>query len=259
MKPCFIDIHCHLEAVVDRDNAVKNAKKKDVGVILTQGTDVKTNREALKLSEKYDNVKACLGLYPIDALKMSDEEIVNEIKFIRKNKDKIVGIGEVGMDFKGMEPSFQTSLEHDRQREIFSDFIELAIELDKPIIVHSRKAEIECIELLEKLNVKKVIMHCFCGNRKLVERIVANKWYLTIPTNVKSSAQFQDNAKIVPINLLFCETDSPFLHPDKLKNNTPENVIISYEKIAEIKKMKIGDVKDKIYENYTKLFTFDNN
>ena len=118
MKPCFIDIHCHLEAVKDTGEAVKNAKKKDVGLILTQGTDVKTNREALKLSEKHESVKACLGLYPIDALKIDDKEIEEEIEFIRENRDKIVAIGEVGIDFK------EDLKEHERQESIFSNFID---------------------------------------------------------------------------------------------------------------------------------------
>ena len=232
----------------DITECVKNAREKGVDIILTQGTDVKTNRGALKLAEKYVEVKACLGIYPIDALKMSDKEIKKEIDFIRNNKNKIVAIGEVGIDFK------EDSENHERQKEIFRNFVELSIDIDKPIIIHSRKAEEECIEILEKMNVKKVIMHCFCGKRKLVERIVKNGWYLTIPTSVKNGQQFQDNAKIVPIEQLFCETDSPFLHPDKKDNNEPVNVVVSYEKIAEIKGMNLGEVKDKIFENYLKLF-----
>lgn len=254
MKICFIDIHCHLEAVKEIEKAIENAKKKDVKIILTQGTDVKTNRQALEFAKKYENVKACLGLYPIDALKMEDNEIEKELDFIRAKSRKIVGIGEVGMDFKESE----SEKEHERQEEIFRKFVKLSIELDKPIIIHSRKAEEKVIEILEEENAKKVIMHCFCGKRKLVDRIIKNKWYLTIPTNATYSMQFQDNAKIVPISHLFCETDSPFLHPDKnVKEwkNTPENVVYAYGKIEEIKKIKLDEVKKKIYENYLRLFT----
>ena len=247
MKPCYIDVHCHLEMCKSIGKCVENAVGKNVNLILTQGTDVKTNRKALELSEKYDEVKACLGIYPMDALKMSDKDIESEINFIRKNKDKIAAIGEVGIDFK------KDSENHERQKRIFSNFVKLSMEIDKPIIVHSRKAEKECIEILEKMKAKKVIMHCFCGKRKLVERIVKNNWYLTIPTSVKNGQQFQDNADLVPINQLFCETDSPFLHPDKKDNNEPANVVVSYEKIAEIKGMKLNEVMDKIFENYLRL------
>lgn len=248
MKSSYIDVHCHLEICKGINNCIKNAKKKGVELILTQGTDVKTNRKTLELSEEYEEVKACLGIYPIDALKMSDEEVKKEINFILKNKNKIVAIGEVGIDFK------EDAVNHERQKKIFSDFVKLSMEIDKPVIVHSRKAEEECIEILEKMKAKKVIMHCFCGKRKLVERIVGNNWYLTIPTSVKNGQQFQDNAKIVPIHQLFCETDSPFLHPDKKDNNEPANVVVSYEKIADIKGMKLDEVKDKIFENYLSIF-----
>ncbi len=258
MKPCFIDIHCHLEMCKDIEKVVKRAKEKNVGIILTQGTSIETNRKALGLSMKYGNVKACLGIYPIDALKMSDDEIEEELDFIRKDADKITGIGEVGMDFKSMEPSFQTSLEDkERQEKIFRKFVKLSIELGKPIIVHSRKAEEKVVEVLEDEKAEKVIMHCFCGNKKLVERIVKNNWYISIPTSVAYASQFQDNAKNINIEQLFCETDSPFLHPDKnVKEwkNESGNVIESYKKIAELKNMELEEVKKKIDENYKKLF-----
>ncbi len=249
MKPCFIDIHCHLDLCKDMKKAMERARKAKVGIILTQGVDRETNKKALELAGKYKEVKACLGLYPINALQMSDDEIEQEIEFIRKNKENTAGIGEVGMDFK------EDSANRERQRKIFAKFIELSIALEKPIIVHSRKAELECIELLEKLKARKVIMHCFCGSRKLVERIVENKWHLTIPTSVTYMQQFQNNAKIVPLQQLFCETDSPYLHPEKGRNNEPANVAVSYEKIAELKEIRINEVKEAIYKNYIILFS----
>lgn len=251
MKPVFIDIHCHLEMCVDIEKCVENAEKKDVKIILTQGTNVETNREALKMSERYGIVKACLGIYPIEALKMSDKEIDAEIDFIRKNKDKIAGIGEVGIDFK---ESIENE-EHERQKRIFRKFVELSIELDKPVIVHSRKAELECIEILEKMNAKRVIMHCFCGKRKLVERIIKNGWFITIPTSVTYLQQFQENALNTPLKQIFCETDSPFLHPDKKEKNEPVNVARSYEEISRIMKIKENLVKKQVYENYLNLFS----
>ena len=97
-------------------------------------------------------------------------------------------------------------------------------------------------------------MHCFNGNFKLIDRIVANEWKLTIPTNVKNSEHFKKIIEKVPLKNLLCETDSPFLHPDKLKNNEPANVIVSYEKIAEIKNLKIEEVEKKVADNFNRLF-----
>jgi TatD family hydrolase len=141
---------------------------------------------------------------------------------------------------------------------LFASFVFLmsidSIKLDKPIIVHSRKAEKECIDILEKNKAKKVIMHCFNGNFNLIKRIIENKWIITIPTNVKHSQHFQKIIQDCPIDQLLCETDSPYLHPDKEYPNQPANVIESYKKIAEIKKIKLSDVESQLESNFNKLF-----
>src|SRR3989344_3458584 len=189
----FIDVHCHLEMLGDIDKIVKNAKEKGVGKIVTAGTDIKTNRFALTCALKYKEIGCVLGIYPDDALKMSDKEIDKEIEFIKKNKEKIIGIGEVGMDFKNTLDKEKRK----KQEETFRKFVSLAIELDKPIIVHSRQAEKECIDILEEMKSKKVIMHCFFGELKLVKRIIKNKWYLSIPTCVKNNKHFWNVIRVV--------------------------------------------------------------
>ena len=248
-KPFFIDVHCHLDMIeLPMEDVIENARKKGVGIIVTQGVNSESNRKVLSLAGKYDIVRAALGIYPIDALKMSDDEIDSEIEFIRKNRDKIAAIGEVGMDFKESD-------DKERQKKIFVKFAALSIELDKPIIIHSRKAELECIEILEKNGAKKVIMHCFSGKFSLVKRIIENGWFLTIPTSVKNSEHFQKIILETPIEQLLCETDAPYLHPDKQWPNEPMNVVVSYEKIAELKGLKLDDVKKKIFSNYQILFS----
>jgi len=244
----FIDVHCHLDICKNIPEIIKNVKKSDVKIIITNGVNIETNRKTLELSEKYPLVKAALGIYPIEALKLSDKEIDKEISFIKENKDKIIAIGEIGLDYK------EDQSEHDRQKQIFKKFISLSLELDKPIIIHSRKAEEETIEILEIMHAKKVIMHCFSGNFLLVEKIAKNLWYLSIPASIKNSEHFQKMVNEIPLDRLLCETDSPFLHPDKLKNNTPDLVIESYKKIAEIKSLDLDKIKEKIYDNYKKLF-----
>ncbi len=243
----YIDVHCHLDMCKDIPGIINRAKERGIGIIVANGTNPETNRKSLEFSNKYDEVKVALGFYPIDALKMSDEEINKEIDFIHKNKDKIVAVGEIGMDFKESD-------DKERQKKAFSKLVKLGIKIDKPVIIHSRKAELECIEILEKLKAKKVIMHCFSGKLILVKRIIDNGWSLSIPASVKNSEHFQNIIKMCDINQLLCETDAPFLHPDKLRDNEPMFVIESYRKIAEIKKMKLNDVEKKIEENYKELF-----
>jgi TatD DNase family protein len=270
-KPVFIDVHCHIDVYKDIKKIVERALKNGVEIIINNGMTPEINRKTLEMSRKFPNIKPALGIYTNECLDMSEDAIEEEISFIRENSDKIIAIGEVGIDLKESS-DFKT------QKEIFEKFIDLAIELDKPIIVHSRKAEDKVIDILEKNGIKKVIMHCFSGDLKLVKRIIDNKWCLSIPTNITFSEHFQKVVEITPIEQLFCETDSPFLHPEKnnknnqklkaksylipdldfwnkqQEGNQPANVIESYKKIAEIKKMDLDDVKTVISENFLRVF-----
>lgn len=249
----FIDVHCHLDKLIDEgvpaDKAIKNAKSKGVEKIVVNGTDHTQNKIILDLAKKHKEVLPALGIYPIDALKLSESEIDEELEFIKQNKKLIYAIGEVGLDLK--EEELHKTL--DKQKINLRKFVNLAIKLNKPAIIHSRKAELHTIELLEELNVKKVIMHCFSGKMSLAERIAKNGWFLSIPANSHYSQQFQDVIKRAPIENLLCETDTPYLHPLKKWPNEPANVIYSYKKIAEIKKMKLTEVELQIEKNFKSL------
>lgn len=250
----FTDVHCHLDKLIQEgisaDKAIKNAKAKEVKAMVVNGTDHNQNIIILDLASKFKEVKPALGIYPLDALKLSEKEIDEEIEFITLNKNKIVAIGEVGLDLK--EEELHRTL--DKQKINLTKFVNLAIKLKKPVIIHSRKAELQTIELLEQLNAKSVIMHCFSGKMSLVDRIVKNGWLLSIPANVHYSQQFQDVIKRVPIQNLLCETDSPYLHPKKEWPNEPANVIYSYKKIAEIKGITLKEAEKQLEENFNKLF-----
>jgi TatD DNase family protein len=248
MKKTYIDVHCHLDFCEKIEELINNAKSEGVEIIVAQGVGPNSNRKVLEYSKKFQSVKAALGLYPIDALKLSDKEVEDEIKFIRDSKEDILAIGEVGLDFKEDEK------EHERQTRIFTKIVNLSNDIGKPLIIHSRKAEKETIELLKKLEAKKVIMHCFSGKKSLINEIIIRGWNLTVPTNVKFSEHFQLICKICPIEQLFCETDSPYLHPNKGWPNEPSNVVESYKEIAKIKNITVDEVKEKIYDNYVKLF-----
>ncbi len=254
----LIDIHCHLDHDYfnDLDKVIANAKGAGLKVILTAGINLETNRKVLELAEKYDIVKASLGIYPIqyDNNYGNNEKnnsnnklnIDEEIKFIEKNKNKIMAIGEVGLDYSEGKDS--------EQKKTFEKMISLAEKLDKPIIVHSRKAEADCVEILESSKLKKIIMHCFCGKKSLVKKIIDNGWFLTIPTNIVRSQQFQFTAKEAPITQLFCETDAPYLSPFKDKRNEPAFVLEAYKKLAEIKGMELKEVVNNVWMNWQKTF-----
>ena len=169
----FIDSHCHLERFSEQEIEIilEKCKNKNVQLIITNGIDIKSNRIALSLAENFPGIKAALGIYPIDALSLTEKELNEEIKFIKRNKDKIISVGEVGLDL-------QESSLLEKQKEILVKFIKLSNKLNRPLTIHSRKAERECAALLEKHKAKKVLMHHFAGRLTMVTQIVNNGWFL---------------------------------------------------------------------------------
>jgi len=272
----LIDIHSHLDHCYfkdDIDKVIKNAIKANLKIILTAGINPEKNRVSLDLANKYEIIKPCLGIYPIqyddnnnknnnsiqiNSIDINNQKLINnnlknididdEIKFIEKYKNKIVAVGEVGLDY------FWNTKNIQEQKKLFEKMISLAEKINKPIIVHSRKAEQDCIDMLQSSKLKKIIMHCFTGKKSLVKKIVDNNWFLTAPTSIVRSTQFQENVILTSINQLFCETDAPYLSPYKDKRNEPAYVLEAYKKVAEIKKMEFDEVVKNIWMNWQKLF-----
>jgi len=242
----LVDAHCHLDLLSkykDIDKVIKNAN--NLAVIITQGTSPESNRKVLEYSKKYKVVRSALGMYPDKAIKLSDEEIGKEIQFIRKQKP--FAIGEVGLDNFRVE-----NLE--RQKEVFKKFIELSNELGIPIIVHSRNAEKETLEFLEENKAKKVLMHCFSGNKELTELGLKLGYYFSIPTSIVRSKTFRKLAKRLPLDKIITETDAPYLSPLEDEQNEPCYISYSLNKIAEIKKITTEELEKIIYMNFQKLF-----
>ena len=147
----------------------------------------------------------------------------------------------------------------ERQKGIFAKILDVAKKLDKPVLIHSRKAESEALNMLEKHDMKKVVMHCFTAKKSLVKRAYENGYYFSIPPVAIRLQQFQDMIEMIDINHLLTETDAPFLSPFKNEDgsfnvNEPAYVVETVKKIAEIKKMDIEEVKKNIWMNYQRLF-----
>lgn len=249
----FIDLHCHMDILENIPKVIENARESGIKKIVTTGICPDSNRKALELAETYDIVEASLGVYPWDALEFEkgeklDFNIEDEIEFIRKNRDKIVAIGEVGLDYKN-------GAADNGQRRQFRQMVELAKELEKPIIIHSRKGEQDAIEILEEYEMKNVVMHCFAGKKKLLKKARDNGWYFTVPTSVVRAEQFQILVQEVLLSRMFGETDSPFMSPHRDYWNEPAFVVESYKKIAEIKGLDVEEVKNNVFLNWQRLFT----
>lgn len=240
----LVDIHCHLDLLSEQKDLDKVINKDSVKVIITNGTGPESNRRVLEIAKLYKKVRPALGMYPDKAVSLTDEEIDKEIDFIKKAKP--VAIGEVGLDNFRVENI-------ERQKEVLIKFIKLAKELDIPIIVHSRKAEGETLKLLEENNAKKVIMHCFSGNKELTDKAIFLNYYFTIPCSITKNKTFRKLAKRIPLNKLLTETDAPYLSP-RDEANEPSFIEDSIKKIAEIKQLNKKELEKIIFMNYQNIF-----
>jgi TatD DNase family protein len=263
----LVDVHCHLTHDLfkeDLDEVIERAKKAGLKAIVVSGVNPKSNIEVLELAKKHPLIKASLGIYPIDALGLSNVEIgfprqtmpidlEQQFKFIEENKNNILSIGEIGMDFHWADK--EETLE--KQSNTFRKIIRFAIRINKPIVIHSRKAERQCIEIMgEEVKNKQIpiINHCFSGKKSLIRKASELGHYFSVPPNILRSHSFQSLVKIVPLTQLLTETDAPYLSPYAEKRNEPAFVTETIKKIAEIKELSEEEVAELIWQNYVKVF-----
>ena len=263
----LVDVHCHLnhkEFEGKLDVVLDNAEKAGVKAIVVSGVNPAANREVLEMSRKHPLIKASLGIYPIDALGLAEGEtglprqtekidLDKEFAFMEEHKDEFVSIGEIGMDFHWADKEKT----YEKQSENFRKIIQFAKKIKKPIVIHSRKAELACLDILEEElpnNEIPVDLHCFSGRKHLIRRAAELGYYFSIPPNIVKAQNFQIAVEIVPLTQLLTETDAPWLSPFRDKINEPAYVTETIKKIAEIKGLSVEEVADQIWKNYKKVF-----
>ena len=245
----------NINEVIDR------AKKAGVKAIIVSGTNPLANKQVLEMKKLDPILKVSFGLHPIDALGLSEGEtgipkgegkvnLEEEFKFIEDNKDQIIAVGEIGLDY------YWDKEHHDEQKEVFRKVLKLAVKLNKPVIIHAWAGEEDCINILEEEIQGKipVILHCFGGRKSLVTRAKELGYYFSVPPSTVRTSNFNTLIKKVPIEQLFTETDAPWQSLIKGEINESANVLETVKKIAEIKDISVEEAADKIWQNYLKVF-----
>jgi len=208
---------------------------------------LKGNRISLELAEKNEDIYVALGLSPDIGRGGEDKEINAILAQIEANAGKAVGIGEAGLDFQDCK----TKEERERQTAAFKKVIELAKDLDKPLIVHARQAEAEVLKLVKGMDT--VIYHCYSGPVETMREIVDMGYYISLATLVCFSEHHQTLAEAVPLENLLLETDSPFLSPRKGRNE-PAFIVDSVPVVAQLKDMEPAEIAKSTTENARRAF-----
>lgn len=246
----LIDVHAHLDHTrfeKGLDEVIERFKKAGGKYIISSGVNPATNRKALEIAKKYDVVKCSFGMYPVGNF---GENIDAEIKWIEKHANDCVAIGEIGLDYDDDE----RKTNKEKQKKLFRKVLDLAKRIEKLVVIHSRKAELDAIEILEEMKMKKVVMHCFCGKKSLIRRCVENGWSFSVPPVITRLEHFKMLVEMVPLGQLLTETDAPYLSPVAGERNEPANIVTTIKIIAEIKGLTEEEVAEQIFINAEELF-----
>lgn len=240
----LIDTHAHLddEKFDNVKQIIENAKNDGVGIIICSAYDLLSSKNAFEISQRYDNVYCTLGIHPHNAKDYSDE-FEDFVKSVYRNK-KVLAIGEIGLDY------FYDLSDRQIQKQVFEKQIKLANELNMPIVIHTRLATEDTINILkthrEFLGSKGVI-HCFGGSLETANEYLKLGFAVSVGGSItfKNANKLREVIKGIPLDKICLETDCPYLAPVPLRGsvNEPKNIKIIAEMLSEIKNVSIQEVE----------------
>ena len=261
----YVDVHTHLTHKAFRGEeheVARRAAEARLDCVIVNGLDPESNRAVLHLCAEHNHLYPALGIYPVNAIaatiatsdwnfnfpKPAVFDVDREIDFIDSVADSLTALGECGLDNYWIQDCW------DEQERVLRRFCEVALAHDKPIIMHTRKAEERCLEILIETGVRRADFHCFGGKLKLARRIADAGFYFSIPTAVVRSEAFQRIVKEMPTDRLLTETDAPYMGPDPGQRNEPATIPRAVETMARVKGISVEQMRDAVRQNCRDLF-----
>jgi len=249
----FFDTHAHYDSGAfnaDRYEILDSMAGGSVGLIVNPGCDLYSSQTAIELSEKYDFIYAAVGWHPEDMDKLS-EEAFNELCELAKHP-KCVAVGEIGLDY------YWDASHRDEQKELFCRQIELALSLNKPVIVHDREAHQDSFDIVNGYKGLRGVFHCYSGSAEMASELLKRGFYLGFdgPITYKNAKKAIEVIELCPLDRMLIETDSPYLTPvpNRGKRNDSRNLRYIVEKLAEVKGMSAEEIERITCENGRRLF-----
>jgi hydrolase, TatD family len=257
----LVDSHCHIDGEQfgdDRDDVVRRAGESGVGMMLNVGTgDPKSDdfRRAVLVAEQFENVYASVGVHPHDA-KLYDDAAEQHLVDLVSSSDKVIAWGEIGLDF------YYDHSPRDVQIDVFRRQIRKAAQLDLPIIIHSRDADDETIQILSEEcsgdDFRGGIMHCFGGTPEMAQSLMALGFLISFAGNVtfKNAENLRESARVVPLDRLLIETDCPFLTPVPLRGRRNEPAFVEHTArfLADLYSVPFETLAEQTARNFLSFF-----
>ena len=249
----FIDTHAHYDSSKfdpDRDSVLSSMPANGVDIIIDPGCDYQSSLAAIELAEKYDFVYAAVGWQPEEweSWDMYSPARVRELAA----HPKCVAIGEIGLDY------YWDKEHKELMYEMFVEQLELALELDKPVIIHDRDAHADCLSIVKRYPGLRGVFHCYSGSREMAEELLKLGWYLGFdgPITYKNARRALEVLEVTPLERILLETDSPYLPPVPYRGerNDSTKLVKIAEKVAEIKGLPLAEVAAATSGNARRLF-----
>ena len=246
----YVDTHCHvvLKYYDDIDDVIERTVNSGVKRIIVNGYNMESNREIIELAKKYDVVYGALGIQPEELYDYNQDNL----DFIENhiNDDKIVAVGEIGLDY-------HYDTDKDKQKKLFKKQLEIAYKNKKPVIIHSRDCIQDTYNILKLFRVKG-IMHCYSGSVEMAREFNKIGFLLGIGgvSTFKNARGIIDVIKSIPLEYIVLETDSPYLTPEPFrgKRNEPSNIPLIAKRVAEVKSLDIKEIEETTTKNARRLF-----
>ena len=251
----LIDSHVHLDDRRynnDRDRIIKGLKDDGIELVINIGADLQTSIASVSLAEKHDNVYAVVGVHPHSAKEVDDSTL--EILRSFASRDKVLAIGEIGLDFH------YDNSPRDVQRKWFKKQLELAKEVNLPVVIHSREADQETFDIIKEAQDGSLrgVLHCYSGSVEMAMEYIKLGFYISLagPVTFNNARVPKEVAKAVPLDKLLIETDSPYLTPtpNRGKRNEPAYVRYVAAEIAELRGISFDDLIKATNRNTKDLF-----
>ena len=259
------DVHAHLTHPLlsaDCDSILERARAAGLTRIISNGLNPEDNEAVARLAQRDSMVLPAFGLYPIDAVLPEMHEAgvdyprepgpwttEEAISWVRDHCDAAVAVGEIGLDGYWVPEELW-----ERQEEVFRALVQIGIDADKPLILHSRKRERRCFEILTEMGARRANFHCFGGKVKLARRIAEAGYHLSIPANARRSESFTRMLQTLPRTQILLETDCPYLAPERGGTNEPATVAGTASYAAGLWDEEAAAVQEQLEDNFRSLF-----
>lgn len=250
----LFDTHAHMDDCgfdLDREELLSALPEQGIGLLMNPGCSLEASRNAVKLANRYDYIYAAVGSHP-DAADEVDEKVLEQYRLLCRENPKVKAIGEIGLDYHYEDIPRQI------QQRAFRMQMELARELDLPVIVHEREAHEDGMKIVEEFPEVKGVFHCYSGSAEMAKWLIKRGWYIgfTGVLTFKNARKAVEVASSIPLERIVLETDCPYMSPEPFRGrrNDPGKLYRMAEKLAEIRGLSVEEVHAITMENGKRLY-----